>query len=75
MNTSNKTGLGSQEMLDESLDDAGDTMLDGDEAQISDSYGDAMELDEANHVDLFHEHSLDETAHEGEEPWDNDIFW
>ena len=74
MNTSNKTGLGSQEMLDESLDDAGDTMLDGDEDQISDSYGDAMELDEANYVDLLHEHSLDEIAHEGEEPWDNNIF-
>ena len=71
----NKPGLGSQEMLDESFDDAEDEMLDGNEARIFDSYGDAMELDEANYLDLFHEHSLDEIAHEGEEPWDNNIFW
>lgn len=75
MNIFNKTGLGSQEMLDESVDDVEDTMLDGDEARIFDSYGDAMELDETNHADLFHEHSLDEFAHEGEEPWDNNNFW
>ena len=74
LNTSNKTSLGSQEMLDESLDDAEDVMLDGNEVRILDGYGDAMELDEANHVDLFHEHSLDGIADEGEEPWDNNLF-
>lgn len=85
LKTSNETGLGSQEMLDESLDDSGDVMLDGDETQtfdshddagdvmldgnetrIFDSHDDAMELDEANHVGLSHEHSLDGIAHERE---------
>ena len=75
LSTSNKRGFGSHEMLDESLNDAGDVMLDGDEAPIFDAYGDAMELDEANHSDLFQERPLAGIADEGEEPLDDDLFW
>lgn len=53
-------------MLDESLDVAGDVLLDQDEAPIFDLFGDAMELDAADHLDLFQEHSLTEAADEGE---------
>ncbi len=62
-------------MLDESLNDAGDVMLDEDEAPIFDAYGDAMELDEVNYSDLFQEHPLDNIADKGEEPLDDDLFW
>ena len=72
LRVSNKEGLGSHEMLDESLDDAGDVMLDQDEASVFDANTDAMELDEANRLDSFQEHSLDD---EGEEALDEDLFW
>ncbi len=75
LSTSYKRGFGSHEMLDESLNDAGDVMLDEDEAPIFDAYGDAMELDEVNHSDLFQEHSLDDIADKEEEPLDDDLFW
>ena len=68
LNTSNETGLGSQEMLDESLDDSGDVMLDGGETRTLDSHdnaGDVM-LDE-NETLIFGSHDdameLDEANH------------
>ena len=65
-------------MLDETLEDAGDVMLDGggdeDKAPMFDAYGDSMELDGANHLDLFEEHSLDGFADEGEELLDDDFL-
>lgn len=75
LGTFNKTGLGSYEMLDDLLDDVGDEMLDRNEAPAYDAYGDAMELDEANHLDLFQEHFPDGTSEEVEKPLDNDLFW
>ena len=71
----NKPGLESHEMLDKSLDDAGDVMLDGDEAPIFDANGDAMELDEANHLDLFREYSMGGIDDKGEDPFNGDLFW
>ena len=62
-------------MLDESLDGAGDVMLDGDEAPIFDADGDAMELNAASHVDLSQEHSLYGIADQGEDFLDDDLFW
>ena len=67
--------LGSHEMLDESYDDVGDVMLDGDEVSILDACSDAIELDEANYVDRFQKPSLNRTAVEREEPWNEDLFW
>ena len=61
-------------MLDESLDGAGDVMLDGDEAPIFDTDGDAMELNAASHVDHSQEYSLDGIADEGEDFLDDDLF-
>ena len=65
-------------MLDEPLEDAEDIMLDGDgdeaEASILDAYGDSMELDGANDLDLFEEHSLDLIADERVEPLDDDFL-
>lgn len=75
LSTSGTTDFGLHEMLDESLDDAGDVMLDGDEAPIFDAYGDAMELDEANHLDLFREHSLGGIDDEEEEHLEDDLLW
>ena len=75
LSTYNKPDIGSHEMLDESLDDARDVMLDGDESPIFDAYGDAMELDEANHRDLFLERSLNGIADEGGTTLDDDLFW
>ena len=53
-------------------------MLDGDwdeaEAPIFDAYGDSMELDGADDLDLFEEHSLDEIADERVEPLDDDFL-
>lgn len=75
LSTPKKPGLESHEMLDKSLDDAGDVMLDGDEAPIFDANGDAMELDEANHLDLFREYSMDGNDDKGEDPFNGDLFW
>lgn len=53
-------------------------MLDGDgdeaEASMFDAYGDSMELDGANDLDLFEEHSLDGIADERVEPLDDDFL-
>lgn len=75
LGTFNKTGLGSREMLDGLLDEAGDAIMHGSEGRIYGANGDAMELDEANHLDLFQEHSANGTDGDGEEPLDNDLFW
>ena len=69
-------------MLDEPLEDAGNIMLDvdgdgdGDEAEASmfNAYGDSMELDGANDLDLFEEHSLDGIADERVEPLDDGLL-
>ena len=66
------TDLGSHEMLEESLDEARDIMLDANEAPTLGAYGDAMELDEANHLDLLQQHPPHETAEEGQEILDDD---
>ena len=75
---SNSTGLGLHSVLDEPLEDVGDIMLDGDgdeaEASMSDAYGDSMELDGANDLDLFEEHSLDWIADEPVEPLEDDFL-
>ena len=75
---SKSTGLRSHSVLDEPLEDVGDVMLDGDrdedEAPMFDAYGDSMELDGANDLDLFEEHSLDGIADEGEEALDDDFL-
>ena len=53
-------------------------MLDGDgdeaEASMFDAYGDLMELDGANDLDLFEEHSLNGIADEWVEPLDDDFL-
>ena len=65
-------------MLDEPLEDAGDIMLDGDgdeaEASMFDAYDDSMELDGANDLDLFEEHSLDGIADKRVQPLDDDFL-
>ncbi|KAM0803221.1 hypothetical protein BDR22DRAFT_56501 [Usnea florida] len=75
---SNQTGLGSHSVPDEPLEDAGDIMLDGDgdeaEAPMFDAYGESMELDGANDLDLFEEHSLVGIADERIEPLDDDFL-
>ena len=78
MRKSNSTGLGSYTVLDEPLENEGDIMLDGDgdeaEALMFDAYGDSMELDGANDLDLFDDHSLDGIADERVEPLDDDFL-
>ena len=59
-------------MLDESSDGVGDVMLDEDEPQNFNAYG---ELDAAYHMDLFQEHSLDGNADEEVDLLDDDLFW
>ena len=53
-------------------------MLDGDgdeaEAPMFDAYGESMELDDANDLDLFEEHSLVGIADERIEPLDDDFL-
>ena len=75
---SNSTGLGSHSVPDEPLEDARDMMLDGDgdeaEAPMFEAYGGSMELDDANDLDLFEEHSLNGIADDGEEPLDDDFM-
>ena len=73
--SSNYMSLGSHEMLDESLEGAGNVMLDGDEAATLDAYGDVMELDSGYQVDLFQEHSMDGIVEDGENIMDDDLFW
>lgn len=72
LKTSNIPGLLSHEMLEESLDDAEDEMLDGNKIQTLDAKGDAMELDEAKHLDIVREYSLDGIADERESILDDD---
>ncbi len=72
LSTSNRVGFGSDRMLDESLDDAENVMLDGDEAHAC---GDAMELDIANPLDLSQEHYLKEVVNAEEDSLDDDLFW
>ena len=67
LSTSNKLGSGAHEMLDSSFDDAGDVTLNGEEATSFDTNSCIMELDEVNHLDLFQEHSLDDSTDEGED--------
>lgn len=75
LSTSHKTSLESHEMLDESWDDARDGMLDANEAPIFETYGDEMELDEADELDLFQEHIIDGIVDEGEEFLDDNLLW
>ena len=73
LKTSNIPCLLSHEMLEESLDDAEDEMLDGNEVlQTLDAKGDATELGEVKHLDLVREYSLDGIADEGESVFDDD---
>ena len=58
-------------MLDETLDDVGDVMLDEEQALTFDAYGD---LDAAYHVDLFQEHSLDGITNEAADPSNGELF-
>ena len=62
----------SHEMLDETLDSAGDVMLDEEQASTSDAYGD---LDAAYTVDLFQEHLLDGITNQAPESPHGDLFW
>ena len=71
LSTSNRMSSGSHEMLDETLDDMEDVMLDEEQASTSDAYGD---LDAAYHVDLFQEHSLDVITNERADSADGDTF-
>ena len=75
LKTPHDTGWGLHEMLDEPLDDARDVMFGEDEAPILGAYGDAMELDEADHLDLSQEHSLNGIAEGGDALSDADLFW
>ena len=75
LSTSSVTGIDSHEMLDDSLDVAGDIMLDEDDAPILDEYGDAMELDAPYHVEFPREHSLERFSGEGNDPLNDDVSW
>ena len=74
LRTSDRTRSDLHEMLDESVDDSGDVMLDGDGLPNSDA---VMEIDAAEHIGTSQEdsHFPDVVADEGEEHLDNDYFW
>ena len=72
LSPSTGSGVLSHQVLDESLDGAEDVMLDEDEPQDPLGHGD---LDPAYHVDLFQEHSSDETSDEEDDILDDDTFW
>ena len=68
-----KTGPGSHGMVEESLHDADDVMLDEGDVSIFDAHSQAMELDQVDHLERFQEQSLDRSVDEGQE--DHDLFW
>ena len=75
LSISNGTTFGSHGIFDESLDGTEEDMLDGDEAPILDTIGDAMELDPPNFLDPFRENVRDEAVNEGKDSLDDDLFW